>query len=415
MDKMKKQILYIIILGAGFILGSFSVRAQGILDDYLISAAENNPGLKTRFNEYLAALEVAPQVKALPDPELAFGYFIKPVQTRVGPQEFRISVSQMFPWFGTLEARENVAIQTAKAKYEVFEESKSKLFDEVRGTYYNLYYNQKAIAIVHENLEILRTFQRLAYIKVEAGKVSAVDEYRIEMEIGDLENKLALLKDQQQSFTVAFGNLLNSNLEKVSLPDTLWNTSPELSKQALLDSILVRNHQLLGLEIQSEALNYREEAARKSGNPDFSIGMDYIVVGKGDNNLSGQDAFMFPKIGITIPLYRNKYKSMIKEVAYLQTAKSNEKLDRENMLETLFENTWKELMDAERRLLLYQNQLRLAEKSIQLLEVEYTTANSNFEEILRMDRKQLFYALELEKARTDKQAAVSFIDYLIGN
>jgi cobalt-zinc-cadmium efflux system outer membrane protein len=415
MDKMKKQILYIIILGAGFILGSFSVRAQGILDDYLISAAENNPGLKTRFNEYLAALEVAPQVKALPDPELAFGYFIKPVQTRVGPQEFRISVSQMFPWFGTLEARENVAIQTAKAKYEVFEESKSKLFDEVRGTYYNLYYNQKAIAIVHENLEILRTFQRLAYIKVEAGKVSAVDEYRIEMEIGDLENKLALLKDQQQSFTVAFGNLLNSNLEKVSLPDTLWNTSPELSKQALLDSILVRNHQLLGLEIQSEALNYREEAARKSGNPDFSIGMDYIVVGKGDNNLSGQDAFMFPKIGITIPLYRNKYKSMIKEVAYLQTAKSNEKLDRENMLETLFENTWKELMDAERRLLLYQNQLRLAEKSIQLLEVEYTTANSNFEEILRMDRKQLFYALELEKARTDKQAAVSFIDYLMGN
>jgi cobalt-zinc-cadmium efflux system outer membrane protein len=412
---MKKQILYIIILGAGFILGSFSVRAQGILDDYLISAAENNPGLKTRFNEYLAALEVAPQVKALPDPELAFGYFIKPVQTRVGPQEFRISVSQMFPWFGTLEARENVAIQTAKAKYEVFEESKSKLFDEVRGTYYNLYYNQKAIAIVHENLEILRTFQRLAYIKVEAGKVSAVDEYRIEMEIGDLENKLALLKDQQQSFTVAFGNLLNSNLEKVSLPDTLWNTSPELSKQALLDSILVRNHQLLGLEIQSEALNYREEAARKSGNPDFSIGMDYIVVGKGDNNLSGQDAFMFPKIGITIPLYRNKYKSMIKEVAYLQTAKSNEKLDRENMLETLFENTWKELMDAERRLLLYQNQLRLAEKSIQLLEVEYTTANSNFEEILRMDRKQLFYALELEKARTDKQAAVSFIDYLMGN
>lgn len=415
MDKMKKQILYIIILGAGFILGSFSVRAQGILDDYLISAAEKNPGLKTRFNEYMAALEVAPQVKALPDPELAFGYFIQPVQTRVGPQEFRISVSQMFPWFGTLKARENVAIQTAKAKYEVFEESKSKLFDEVRGTYYNLYYNQKAIAIVHENLEILRTFQRLAYIKVEAGKVSAVDEYRIEMEIGDLENKLALLKDQQQSFTVAFGNLLNSDLEKVSLPDTLWNTSPELSKQALLDSILVRDHQLLGLEIQSEALNYREEVARKSGNPDFSIGMDYIVVGKGDNNLSGQDAFMFPKIGITIPLYRNKYKSMIKEVAYLQTAKSNEKLDRENMIETLFENTWKELMDAERRIILYEKQLRLAEKSIQLLEVEYTTANTNFEEILRMDRKQLFYALELEKARTDKQAAVSFIDYLMGN
>jgi hypothetical protein len=47
--------------------------------------------------------------------------------------------------------------------------------------------------------------------------------------------------------------------------------------------------------------------------------------------------------------------------------------------------------------------------------MEYTTANKNFEEILRMERKQLFYALELEKARSDKQAAVSFIDYLAGN
>jgi outer membrane protein TolC len=412
---MKKRIQYIMMLGLGIILGSSSASAQEVLDDYLITAAENNPGLKARFNEYLAALEVAPQVRALPDPQLAFGYFILPVQTRVGPQEFRISASQMFPWFGTLNAKENVAIQTAKAKYETFEETKSKLFDEVRGTYFNLYYNQKAIVKVSENIEILRTFQRLAYIKVEAGKVSAVDEYRIEMEMGDLENKLALLKDQQQSLTVAFGNLLNTNLEKVSLPDTLWNTSPELTKQALLDSILVRNHQLLGLELQGEALNFREELARKTGYPNFSIGMDYIIVGKGENNMSGQDAFMFPNIGITIPLYRNKYKSMVQEVAYLQTAKSNEKLDRENMLETLFENTWNELLDADRRLLLYEKQLELAEKSIQLLEVEYTTANSSFEEILRMERKQLFYALELEKARTDKQAAVSFIDYLRGN
>lgn len=412
---MKKLILYIMFLGAAVFFGSFPVRAQDILDGYLISAAENNPGLKTKFNEYLAALEVAPQVRALPDPQLAFGYFIQPVQTRVGPQEFRISASQMFPWFGTLKARENVAIQTAKSKYEAFEETKSKLFDEVRGTYYNLYYNQKAIVIVGENIEILQTFQKLAYIKVEAGKVSTVDEYRIEMEIGDLENKLALLKDQRQSLTVAFSNLLNSNIEKVMLPDTLWNISPELTKQALLDSILMKNHLILGIELQSEALKFREEVARKTGSPDFSIGLDYIIVGKGEDNMSGQDAFMFPKIGISIPLYRNKYKSMVKEVAYLQTAKTNEKLNKENMLETLFENTWKEILDADRRLLLYEKQLELADKSIQLLEVEYTTANSNFEEILRMERKQLFYALELEKARTDKQAAVSFIDYLMGN
>jgi len=412
---MKILNTYKIFLTISLLVLSFSAGAQDILDRYLIVAAENNPGLKARFNEYLAALEIAPQVKALPDPQLAFGYFIQPVETRVGPQEFRISASQMFPWFGTLKAKENLAIQSAKAKYEAFEEAKSRLFDEVRGTYYNLYFNGKAIGIVQENIQILNTFQKLALIKIEAGMVSPIDEYRIEMEIGDLENHLALLKDQQFTLEVTFYNLLNFEHERVTLPDTLWDQGPELSKQALLDSILTLNHQLLGLEMQKEALRFRQELARKTGKPDFSVGLDYIFVGKGENNMSGKDAFMFPKIGISIPLYRNKYKAMVDEVTYLETAKENETLDKENMLESLFENAWKELLDADRRLFLYVDQLSLAERSIQLLEMEYATANVNFEEILRMERKQLFYALELEKARADKQAAVSFIKYLMGS
>ncbi len=117
---------YKIIIGMLILLISSVASAQNRLNKYLEIAAENNPELKARFDEYMAALEVAPQVKALPDPQVAFGYFIQPVETRVGPQQFKLSASQMFPWFGTLKAKENVAIQTAKAKYELFEESKSK-------------------------------------------------------------------------------------------------------------------------------------------------------------------------------------------------------------------------------------------------------------------------------------------------
>ncbi len=106
---------------------------------------------------------------------------------------------------------------------------------------------------------------------------------------------------------------------------------------------------------------------------------------------------------------------MVKEAVYLETAKENEKINKTNLLETLFENTWKEYRDADRRIILYFNQLKLTQQSVRLLETEYITANKNFEEILRMERKQLFYALELERARTDKQAAVSFIKYLMGS
>ena len=404
-----------IIIGILLLLISSMVSAQDDLDSYLQKAALNNPGLQVKFNEYMAALEVAPQVKALPDPQMAFGYFIMPVETRVGPQRFKISASQMFPWFGTNKAKENVAIQAAKAKYEAFEEAKSKLFHEVRATYYNIYFNRKAIVITMENMDILNTFRKLANIKYESGLVSAVDEYRIEIEIGELENQLALLQDKQGVLEVMFNNLLNIDKgEPVITPELLWNDNFPFTKQAALDSINQLNHQLLSLDFQQAALQYRRDVASDMGKPGFKVGIDYIFVGKGENNLAGTDALMFPNIGITIPLYRNKYKAMVNEVAYLAAAKESEKTDKSNVLESIFENGWKDYQDADRRIKLYLSQLGLARKSVKLLETDYTTGNKNFEEILRMERKVLKFNLELEKARADKQAAISFINYLMG-
>src|SRR5665811_1550170 len=236
MIKAMNRLQYII--GIALLLLASVVSAQEDLNQYLETAAENNPGLKSRFNEYMAALEVAPQVKALPDPQVAFGYFISPVETRVGPMQFKLTASQMFPWFGTLKAKENAAIQAAKAKYELFEETKSRLFNDVKAAYFNLWLNKKAMAITIENREILGIFQKLAEIKIEAGLVSMVDEYRLEMEINELENQLAQLKDKERFLETAFNNLLDVKSDiPVEVPEDLWTNDFPLSKQAALDSV----------------------------------------------------------------------------------------------------------------------------------------------------------------------------------
>jgi len=409
---MKK---YIYIIGLLLLLIPSRASAQQELESYLLIAAENNPGLRAKFNDYMAALEVAPQVNTLPDPQAAFAYFISPVETRVGPQQFKFSASQLFPWFGTLETKGNVANQAAKAKYEVFLEARSNLFNEVRSTYFNIYFNQRSIKITRENLGILGSFQKLTNIKVEAGQVSAVDAYRIEMEIGDLENRLALMIDQSNVLDVMFNNLLNTEDDlEVQIPSILWSNDLPIGKERIMDTIRSNNHQLLVLSLQQEVLSFRKELAQKQGKPNFSIGFEYTVIGQGSDNLAGTDAFAFPKIGISIPLYRSKYRAMVNEVVYLQEAKESEKSDKENLLETILENVWKEYLDSGRRIGLYKNQLHFADESLRLLETEYSTGNKNFEEILRMERKFLNYGLELEKARTDKQAAISFINYLMG-
>ena len=184
---MKRLIIIIVILIPVL------AKSQGIPEQYLVTAANNNPEIKVKFNEYLAALEVLPQVKTLPDPRIAFGYFIQPVETRVGPQHAKISIDQMFPWFGRLKANERVAADRAKAKYEAFEQTKSKVYFDVKSAYFDLYFTNKAVQIILENINILNTFSELSLIKVEAGLSSAVDQLRIEMDIADMENQLALL------------------------------------------------------------------------------------------------------------------------------------------------------------------------------------------------------------------------------
>ena len=80
------------------------------LNDYLAYAALNNPQLEAAFNRWKAALEMVSQAHTLPDPRFNYGYFIQEVETRVGPQEHRVGISQMFPWFGKLKLRGEAAL-----------------------------------------------------------------------------------------------------------------------------------------------------------------------------------------------------------------------------------------------------------------------------------------------------------------
>ena len=120
---MKNKIITLIMI---LVWGASVVQAQR-LDTYLQIAADNNPGLQSKYKEFEAALQKIPQVNALPDPSFSFGYFISPVETRVGPQRAKFSLSQLFPWFGTLEAKGDAAALMAAAKYQAFLEARNKL------------------------------------------------------------------------------------------------------------------------------------------------------------------------------------------------------------------------------------------------------------------------------------------------
>ncbi|GIV37827.1 MAG: hypothetical protein KatS3mg032_2206 [Cyclobacteriaceae bacterium] len=90
------------------------------LETYYRMAAENNPALRAAYLEAEAAVQQVAQVSALPDPEISVSAFGRMIETRLGPQMAIFSLSQMFPWFGTLKAKNTAAARVAEARYKAY-------------------------------------------------------------------------------------------------------------------------------------------------------------------------------------------------------------------------------------------------------------------------------------------------------
>lgn len=293
------------------------------------------------------------------------------------------------------------------------------MFFEVKTTYYNYYFINKAIAITRENLAILQTFKSISLIKIEAGKSTIADELRVEIEINDLENQLFLMLDKKSTLQVKFNNLLNQEVAIVT-PENLAQDEMPFDKQITLDSILLENHTLKSIDFKMNAFTSKEEAAKKMGMPKFGVGVSYTSVGKGTSTMAlgsddnGKDILMFPMVSVSIPLYRKKYSAMIREAQYEQETQTNLKSDVKNKLTTVYENITTDFNDADRRIDLNLKQAELAKKALNVLMISYSTDAKDFDEVLRMERQLLKYELEKEKAITDKNAAVAFTYYLLG-
>lgn len=407
-----------LILIGYLLLTGHVLQAQSELDPYLEKAAQNNPGLKAKFNQYLATLEKVPQVGTLPDPQVMFGVFVKPVQTRVGAQKANISLSQAFPWFGTLGAQERTVTQMAKADYEVFEDAKLRLFNDVKAVYYQLYYLEKAITITEENLRFLETFRQLSKVAFESGKSGFVDVLRVEMEWEDLNNQFYYLKDSRRPLEARFEALMNESLgSPIQFPDTLWTEEIQPQKATLIDSLKMNSPVLRKFDYEQASFASQEDVARRKGLPSFNVGFTYINIAPRTDMVvpgNGQDALLLPQVGVSVPLYREKYRSMVKESQIQQEAVAFNKKDAENKLVTDLEKVYRDYLDAQRRVTLFHKQTRYADQSLDLLTTAYSTDGKNFEEVIRMERRWLNYSLELEKARVEQNSFASSINYLIG-
>jgi outer membrane protein TolC len=401
---------------------------------YLEIAAKNNPAVQQRFNEYQAALQKVPQAGSLPDPELSIGFFPSPMELVNGNLFAEVRLMQMFPWLGVLKSAKDEMSLMAKAKFELYRDTRLQVYYDVRRTWYELFKIQKDISISEKNLEILKTIERLSTVKFQSapspesmqpgsgaslsGTPGLADLYRIQMEKGELQNDIDLLRNNTNTIVAQFNSYLNRPSETpVFIPDTLMKDNISSSMNSVSDSILTNNSMLSMLEYEKQSLEARERMVRKMAYPMVGLGLNYSVTGNNEmsaSSMNGKDMIM-PMISFTLPVYRKKYKASVREAELLKTAVSDNYTAAVNLLKTEYYQAIQLYQDALRRERLYENQFLLASKSLDIMLNSYSAATSSLTDLLRIRQQVHDYEFKQAEATTDLNTAVALLKKLMAS
>ncbi|WP_167596211.1 TolC family protein [Leeuwenhoekiella sp. ZYFB001] len=383
------------------------------LQSYIDEAENNNPEIQAFELRYNIAEEKVNEANWLPNTEVSAGYFVSEPETRVGAQRARIGVKQMLPWFGTISARENYATSMAEAEYVEITIAKRKLALSVAQSYYRLYETRAKQKVLDENIQLLKTYERLALTSVEVGKASAVDVLRLQIRQNELQQQKEVLEEEFNSEQTTFNNLLNRDenstveiVAKMEIPED----DPTYGTDALsLNPELLKYDKLYESIAQSELLNQRESL------PMIGFGVDYLpVTERSDVNFSdnGKDVLM-PMVSVSIPIFNNRYKSISRQNELRQQEIETQKSQRLNVLESAFAKAISQRNQARIKFNTQTMNLKQAKDAEQILIKNYETGTIDFNDVLDIQELQLKFQMNQIESVQMYYVQQSIINYLI--
>ena len=388
------------------------------LQDYLQEAALNNAGLKAAFEQWKAAVEQITQAKALPDPKFTYGYFIREVETRVGPQKHKLGIMQVFPWFGEIEARTDAAAATAKAARKRYEAEKLKLFFNVKNAFYEYVYLAGAVDIAKENLELIKHFEEVARTKYIGAAATHPDVVHAQVELAKLEDNLKTLEELRKPVVAR----LNANLNKRSFEMLPWPQKEkfqkvEVSRQKIIELLKAKNPELQTLDFEAEAAKHRVELAKKKFWPDIGVGIDWIqtdsALASGTRD-SGKDPIIL-MFTMNLPIWRQSYKAAELQAKANVIRTSQQKIEAENTLIARAERAIYDFEDSFRKIKLYGDILvPKAQEWVEASEAAYEGGTIDFLSLINAQQKLLEFQLRYERAITDYQENLAELEMLSG-
>lgn len=385
------------------------------LRDLVAEVLQRNPDLARARREAMAAELRAPQVRALPDPMASVTPFLSSPETRVGPQELTVSLSQRLPWFGKLALREQAALFAAAAVQAEVEARALARITEARRLYYELAFLDAQENAVREDRSALEHYEEVARTRYASGVGLEQAVVKIQAEITKDDNRLLEIANRRAALVAALNALRDRPPETPFPPPSLPEDQelPELAYEPLEELALTARPEVARERARMAQAATGVELARKAYLPDFNVGLAYTAVGSREdaagraNPPEGDgDDILGVTAGINIPLWRKKLEAGVAEAAQRELA-------AQEGLRSVAADIHRDLGDLLQRIPQTREQLDLfrdvltvqAEEALRSAEASYSAGALGALDLL--DAERVLLEVRIATARTAADLAIA--------
>lgn len=391
---------------------------RGSFGEYLAFALEHSPETRAAFERWRAARFATSRPGRLPEPKLSFGYYLQSVETRVGPQRFKVGLSQTIPWPSKLSAGKDAASERAQAAALAFNARVLGVRRELAQAYWTLWLVGEELRIIEGHDAVLEALAGAVRGRLQTGSASLADLNQVELNIARHHDHHGQHHEAAHKASAQLRAVIGAAFadERLATSDQPRAGMPTQSAEELV-ALLADHPGVQTFARLAASANQRARAERADGYPKLELGLHLIETGEATMPGiadSGKDALVV-SAGLSLPLWLGSYSDAVDSAK--ASARAHQAMGQASLRtsEAMLAAALSDLRDAQRRIELNENTLALqAEATFQAVLGNYQTGRSTVAAVLLAQGDLIALQLEHAQARADHARSWALLEYIVG-
>lgn len=390
------------------------------VEHYAALAAASHPRIQAARARVAAASQRVPQARALEDPALVNQFWPIPesgLQTADGRAVNDLSISQDYPWPEKRSARAAIAARETQIAVAQLSQTILEIEEAVRLAYYELWFADRAIAIVEKNRQVGSELITIAEARNRAGG-SQQDILRAQLQLDAIDERLIELRQQKAVAQADLAALIQQPaMENIEPTDSIDIADVPTQLDALFQAAQQCNPRLQERLAAISRDRQQLRLANLGRYPDFMLGAGWMSMTTDDaisQVATGTDNVSF-MVGMTLPIWRGRIDASIREASAELTAASREHDGAQNDVIRQLRRLREQALAAEQQLRLYEERiLPRSERTLRLSSADYVGQLVGFAEVADSFTELLLFQLQAARARATLAGTLAQIDRVVG-